>query len=374
MRYLFFVVLLGAACAGDDIFSPAPTASSESEIVLPNPIAIRFSQTLNKLFVLNSDGQGSYETGSVAQFTFDAADPDAPTLSADVLVTIEPFGSEMVLDDAFAYITNRKSEIDGSSNDRVIQLRIADGSLAQVAAVTVGENPFGIAISNGELFVASNRQLDRMTAATLGITATVDLSDLSDVNAKHVQGVAVDATNGWVFMANRADCILVIDTSDNSVDYCIEGPDNTRGIAFGNGRVYVVEGSPASLIVLDTSALAKRDTLGFIDDSSVLLGTVPVGNDPGLIALDLANNRAYVTNVAEDTVSVIDTDLLEELARISLDDDDLPAGFSEGKHPFGIDVATVNGVPYVFVANFDSDTLAVIRADTLEVVLTFPNS
>jgi YVTN family beta-propeller protein len=123
---------------------------------------------------------------------------------------------------------------------------------------------------------------------------------------------------------------------------------------------------------MDLSALSKQTSVTLIDDSSILIGTVAVGDDPCQIALDLANSRAYVTNAGSDDVSVIDTDLLVEVARISLDESDIATALDDGRDPCGIDVGTFNGASFVVVGNYDSNNLSVINATTLNVVATFP--
>ncbi len=137
---------------GESIFEAPPTSTGASSIVLPSPIAIQVSTVLNKVFLLNSDGEVNYNSGSLVQFSFDATDPLNPVLSADKVVTIRQFGAEMRHDDPFAYITNRKSRIESSGEgDAVLKVRIDDGSLSLVAETTVGPNPFGLDLVNGEL-------------------------------------------------------------------------------------------------------------------------------------------------------------------------------------------------------------------------------
>ncbi|EKD41446.1 MAG: hypothetical protein ACD_73C00720G0007, partial [uncultured bacterium] len=109
-----------------------------------------------------------------------------------------------------------------------------------------------------------------------------------------------------------------------------------------------------------------------IDDSEITVGLVDLGLNPNGIALDTTLNRIYVTNTGEKTVSVIDSNLLTEIARVSFAKAD--TGFDEdGKEPLGIAAATFGGVPLVFVANFSSNTIYVINANTLNVVERFPN-
>ena len=370
------VLLVSASCAGEGIFDPAPTSTDESAVVFPNPIAVDVSATSGKLYVLNSDGEVAYTTGSFAQVSVDATDTDNPVLTIDAMVTVEQFAADMVLDESFAYITSRFSSVNAAAGtpDHLYKLQIDDASLTTVDSATVGPNPFGITLDGGELFVASDEQVDRLRTEDLETVATLDLSDITDVNTQRIEDVALDPDNGWLFVSNRGDELLVIDTDDNTLDYRIEGPNNTRGVAFGNGRVYVLEGTPASLLVFDTSALAKQETTQLVGDATVpLLATIPVGDNPCKVALDLTRSRAYTSNMDSNDISVIDIDLLESVATVSLDEDDIQAALADGEAPCGLAVADFNGVPYVIVANYESNNLSIINANTLSVVSTFPN-
>lgn len=370
---ILFIPIILTACAGNSIFAPAPTTTDPALVVMPNPIAVKAVSATGKVFLLNSNGRTQYGTGSFAQLSFDATTTTSPTVSADKIVDIDSFSGGMALDAQFAYITNRLSSInteESSARDHVIKLEIDDGSLAETARATVGPNPFGIAISGTDLFVASDNEIDRLLTTDLSSAATLLLTELTSTASNHIQGVAVDSTNNWLFVTNRTDSILILDTTDNSLDYIVQGPTNTRGIAFSGGRMYVIDG--ASLYVLTTSALAKQTSTATIDDSGLLLAQIPIGLDPCEIAVDDTNNRAYVTNTGSDDVSVIDTQSFDEIARISVHSASTPATTTYANQPCGVDVATFNSVPYVFIANYESDNLSVINAQTLKVVATFP--
>lgn len=366
------------SCAGDSIFNEAPTASG-SDVILPNPIALAYSTVTNKLYVLNSDGEVNYSTGSFARIDVDATNPNAPVLTAERVVSVEQFGADVVLDATFAYVTTRKSDIEGGAHDdHVYTLRIDDDSLDLDKTALVGPNPFGLLLDGTDLFVVSDRELNKLDAATLNEISTLDLNDLDDVSTKRVQGIAVDTVNDWLFVTNAHDDLLVIDRADDfstveaAVDYRVEGLGNTRGVAFADGRIYVIEGSPASLRTFDPTLLTKQATTQLIDESALGGTTAELGRDPGEMAIDVPNNRVYVTNTGDDTVSVFDLDLTP-LATISVDEKNIDEGLADGNEPFGIETATVDGTPLVFVANYASDTLSIINATTLKVVATFPN-
>jgi YVTN family beta-propeller protein len=72
----------------------------------------------------------------------------------------------------------------------------------------------------------------------------------------------------------------------------------------------------------DRTLLAAASIAGYVAfyalPECALLGTVPVGSEPNWIVLGSDNSLAYVSNRAEDTVSVIDIDARAEVARVEV--------------------------------------------------------
>ncbi|EKD51248.1 MAG: hypothetical protein ACD_62C00296G0004, partial [uncultured bacterium] len=121
--------------------------------------------------------------------------------------------------------------------------------------------------------------------------------------------------------------------------------------------------------------VAAADGLDTADDSEFIMASITVGNGPYGLTLDAANNRLYVANTDDDTISVIDTLINQEITRVSLDDDDIASAFKRGcDQPFDLTVATYNNVPFVFAACFASHDVVVLNAQTLAVVEVFPNT
>jgi YVTN family beta-propeller protein len=157
-----------------------------------------------------------------------------------------------------------------------------------------------------------------------------------------------------------------------AVDYVVSNTVSTRGIVSDSNFVYVVEGAPPSLDVLtDRTLPVVSGQAQQILISSIAVASIPLGNDPEDIALDTVNGRAYVANGLDNTVSVIDTNLLTEIARIAIPNS-LPNEFPLGANPFGVAVGHFGGVPYVYVLNQTTNNITIINGITLAVITNFP--
>lgn len=101
-----------------------------------------------------------------------------------------------------------------------------------------------------------------------------------------------------------------------------------------------------------------QDMITVIDaDAMDILTTVSVGETPNEAVGSIDGAYVYTANVADNSVSVIETDQWEEVERI-------PAG--EGTH--GIDVSPDG--QYVWTANRESNDVSIIDTDTREVTET----
>jgi len=95
-------------------------------------------------------------------------------------------------------------------------------------------------------------------------------------------------------------------------------------------------------------------------DINTKVATIRVGKEPRSVAITPNGKRAYVTNMAAGTVSVIDTVSRSVIKTIKV-----------GTEPFGC-VVSPNGKK-VFVTNQSSNSLSVIGTGTNSVILTVPS-
>ncbi|HYN88241.1 MAG TPA: YncE family protein, partial [Ardenticatenaceae bacterium] len=101
------------------------------------------------------------------------------------------------------------------------------------------------------------------------------------------------------------------------------------------------------------------------DDSVSVISTrtdteierIQVGNEPQSVAVDPNNRFAYVANAAENTVSIIDIDVVSP----ELLDGQVVKTFRTGGEPWNV-VISPNG-KRVFVANSAQDTITVLKGD-----------
>jgi DNA-binding beta-propeller fold protein YncE len=232
-------------------------------------------------------------------------------------------------------------------------------------------------------------------------TITFSLNDLTEVTA----------ANGDVYLGNLLRLLVLLDANDDSTDgFQIDTAANnaisnavtgTRTLdfaanaaTFGNDAVIVAVGTALNrtLVSFDearrryqllfrqsrtsTIALTGDDTRAVVanrqkasvsvirvrnadgGDASQMLAEVPVGKEPRFVAIAPNDARAYVTNGADGTMSVIDLTAATPVA--------LGTAIDVGVEPRGIAI-TPNGT-YAFIAGHTTGDVAVVRLSDNEVV------
>lgn len=372
--FLFFLVL-NACSSGSSIFPAVPLVTDTASVVLPNPIGIATDPANSQIILVNSNLDIGYDSGTLMTLSVDATDPTSPVLQVTSVIQTPNFGGPLAFDGANAYVAFRESSSGEEEPDQILRFTVGAGTLAQTASGETGQDPFGVAVSGGVVCVASNQEAtiydaDLNLATTIDLTAP-DTAGFEDAGSNGVEDIAIDNVSNRLFISNRDGKIFVVDLDNNTISHLMNGPLNTRGITFDGQYIYVVDGNPAALWIFDPSQLTDPASAPEeVDDSSLLVAVIDVGDGPGGIAVDAANARAYVTNTTDRSVSVIDTILFQEIARISLKEED--TGLEEAKDPFGVAVGTFNGVPLVFVTNVESNDISVIHGNALSVVGRFP--
>src|SRR5690606_21268098 len=150
------------------------------------------------------------------------------------------------------------------------------------------------------------------------------------------QGLAVNPTNGFVYVANQlTNDVSVLTPGGQLIALIPLKPSvlpgtnspvavavNTDPASANYGKVYVV-GSVAG-------------TVSVIEHDFTVSSEIPVGARPSDIAFNPVNGMLYVTNLSDDTVSVIDTVTEDVVAT-------LPSGYD----PLGVGINPENGEVYV---------------------------
>jgi YVTN family beta-propeller protein len=163
------------------------------------------------------------------------------------------------------------------------------------------------------------------------------------------QGIAYDSENERMYVANYDDgTVSVIDTTTNTVIYTdpstpeidpITVGGGPRGIAYdsGNERMYVTNNGDNTVSVIDTTT------------NTVIGSPIEVAGNPQGITYSSTTLDVYVANVIGNTVSVIDTTTNTVIG----------SPIEVGQNPSGIAFDPIND--RVYVTNFSGDTVSVIN-------------
>lgn len=157
-------------------------------------------------------------------------------------------------------------------------------------------------------------------------------------------GVAVSGDGRWVATADRDDDrVSIFDAQTGALLHRVATAGaHPFGITFHDGRFWTADVQGDSVSVIDPAA-------------GRLAGRVPTGSHPYAVAF--AGGRGFVTNQYAGTLTVFDPNSLAVL-------DEIPVG----DYPEGI--SAVPGGDAVAVANWESDTLAIVDAESLTVRTT----
>ena len=192
--------------------------------------------------------------------------------------------------------------------------------------------------------------------------------------------VTSDGTHAYV-TNQLDDSVSVIDTASDTVVATIPGftlpigvaitPNGTdpygredrrhQSLAYVTNHVSTIDGSnfPASAVsVIDTG----RNTV---------VATIPVGQFPNGVAITPDGTHAYVANQGDGTVSVIDTARNNVVATIPVGAGPVGVAItSDGTHPSGHDDRPYQ--PLAYVTNLVDNTVSVIDTARNKVVATIP--
>lgn len=388
-------MLLSAAvgCGEDNIFPPIPLTTDP--LVLANPISMVASATSNRLYLVNSNNRVLWFDASFV--IFDITDPVNPLPLA--VISIANFGGQIILDEArgFVYIPDRQSSGTTDENDQILRINIDESSpdFLAVDLISSNSNPFGAFFDGNNLYVAATDEALRYNVNTFTGYTSVDLNVTTnedrDIDAEETREIAMSPSGNTIFVTNRSDNMLILNSAEfigptasgetelgsEPVDYIVVGTTSTRGITRDSQFLYVVNGSPPALLIMTDEGLDPIAGPAMeILSSALQVASIPVGNDPGEVIVDEPNARAYVTNTGDDNVSVIDLNLGQEIARISVsttDETEIEADDEfAGDQPFGMALVNLGGVNYLYVAHFQTNLVSVINADTLQLLNQFP--
>ena len=162
----------------------------------------------------------------------------------------------------------------------------------------------------------------------------------------HPQGVVVNPANGLTYVANQiSNNVTVIDASGQVVTVVQLQPSLIPG--FNSPVAVAVNSNAASANYGAVYVVGSvSNTVSVIDLSHNVINEITVGVRPMDIAFNPVNDKLYVANLFDNTVSVIDTGSESVIATLNV-----------GNDPLGVGINTSNGD--IYVANSGSNSVTV---------------
>ncbi|MBF0492142.1 MAG: hypothetical protein HQM15_05125 [Deltaproteobacteria bacterium] len=389
LKKITLIFLFLSSCSGPSIFTSIPLSTSSP--TLAKPISMSIDETNARAYVVNSNYTFMYQDASL--LVLDLSNPIAPgTRNA---VSIKNYSGQSYLDatNHRLYVTNRLSTDVNDTVDQILRINVneTDSHFLQVDEFNADVNPFGIIGDGTNLYTVCQNSLDRYLLSDLTHRTRIDFQNTLSAGQTYLttdtREAAIAPDSAHIFVSNRSDKLLILNTSDiltpdpsqevtapggEAMDYALTSTSSTRGIASDGTYIYVVEASPPALKILTDRNLGP--VVGApIETSlaSLAVAEIPLAPDPNEVAVDVINHRAYVSLSQDHQISVIDTQLFREIARISVRDN-LPSGVKSGEYPFALSVGHFGGTAYVYVMNLNTNTISIINGTTLAIVASYP--
>lgn len=218
--------------------------------------------------------------------------------------------AHVVLDRAGA-----RAFVSNSGDDSVSVIDLA--GMRTVATIPVGRFPHGMRISpDGSTLLVANMEGGSVTM--------VDLRRLRPT-------ATIPVGNGPVQVAfDRAGAAYVSLNGDDAVakiDLALRRRVSSTPVGDGPAQTFVTPDGARLLVANQGTEQQPSDTLSVFDTSTMdLLGTVRTGSGAHGITTDPDGRLAFVTNMFDDDVAVVDLEQLEVVSRVDVGD--MPNGIS----------------------------------------------
>jgi len=350
------------------------------------PSAMLVDADSGRLYLVNSNSRVLYDWHQGNFQVLDISDPTAPELIKSV--PTRGFSGGIYFDKAASkiYMPNRYSA-DESDETGELYLFSTDESdpdkLLEYTISDIGKDAFSIACCHpaGRMWLTTSQNKIQYIdiggdLAPRDISLLTTFDDGSSLGWAETYHMVINANQG--FLTRRGSGVMIMNLDEAGVadaypmDYFIQDLQNPLGVAYREGILYVVGMGDEDgewrkyLALLDVSALTpvsgnKRTKKLDKDDEGILLAMIDVGENPQEVLL--STDYAFVTNIDDDTVSVIDLSKRKVVKTIEV-----------GEEPFSLGLCTYGGEEdsYLYVGNVQSNTLSIIDLVTLEVVATYP--
>lgn len=376
-----FLCLFGVA------FSSCATSAFFEDIGtnVASPTSFAVDSANRRLYVANSNSHVRYNPEQGNFQVLDITTPSAPTLLGTAQT--KSFTGEIYFDSTamLAYVANRYSANNSVTSDNLLTINVDESSadFLTLTETSTALDPFALTcctpadtllISTGE----GKLQYVDTSVSPLDIkTLSLDVTLSTGITLSEVDVIDVVVIGTQAFLSLRNSGILVVnldeitDTAVNAVDYFISDLSTPKGMATDGTNLIVADESVESgtfvsrVAIIDPStltALADNTTVTVVDkdDASLLLASINVGNDPQQV--EVADGFAYVSNLEDDTVSVID-----------LSTNTVTKTITVGDQPFALGIDSPGGTPTtLYVSNLEGNSISIIDIATLTVTATYP--
>lgn len=376
---IFCLTMLTNACAqSEDVFGDIGSN-------VASPSAMVFDTASNRMYLVNSNSRVLYDWRQGNFQVLDITDPLAPVLIKSVQT--EAFSGGIYLDttNLKAYVPNRFTEDDQDTTDLMYTFSTSEASTADLLSYTtsaLAKDSYAIACCYPDRRAWVTTSMDEiqyvdldgdLTPGSLSLLTTLDNGQaVAEAEVFHIalrdNQAIVTRDGGGVMFMNLDEAGV---SGAVPVDYLIGDVGYPVGLAYRDNTIYVVgegdqNGWKKYLLIMDVTNLTpltdNTDTQKLDkDDDGLLQALIEVGNSPQEVLL--TEEYAFVTNMDDDTVSVIDLAALAVVKTIDV-----------GDEPFSLaryDDADGNE-KYVYVGNVESNTISIIDIATLAIVATYP--
>ncbi|MDP9268494.1 MAG: PxKF domain-containing protein [Acidobacteriota bacterium] len=276
--------------------------------------------------------QNSAYVSNTSSNSVSVIDTASFAVTSTITVGTNPYGVAITPDGTRAYVANY-----GSASVSVIDTT----NNSVVTTVAVGANPYGVAISpDGTRAYVSNGVSGTVSVIDTGSNAVIATVTVAGGNS-HLREVAISPDGSRVYVASQANgTVSVIDTATNTVVATVAVGLEPVGVVItpDGAHAYVTVGQnqhePFFVSVINTA-------------SNTVTATIPVGGAPTLLAITRDGTRVYVPNHLSGTVSVIDTASNTVIATVAV-----------GVGPYAVAISADGTRAYV--ADADSNSVWVI--------------
>ncbi|WP_264060738.1 Ig-like domain-containing protein [Mycolicibacterium psychrotolerans] len=221
--------------------------------------------------------------------------------------------------------------------DLASRLRANEGGAAALDSFTV-------AVSD-EFHTPVNYEVSIPVSAA-GLTVS------DNISAPRTNAMVTNADGTRAYLAYDGGAVTIGDSEGNLIGAIFVGGQPTA-LALDGTRLYVTSAGTNTVTVIDTTTDEVIDT----DPEQVGYQPLSVGSDPRGIAINPDAHVGYVTNYADGTVSVFDSQTLRVVDTVDV-----------GANPWGV----AHGWGKIYVTNSGDGTVSVIETVHHQVIDTIP--